>query len=215
MKKDKLQEFADKSLSKYDNPAIREQFAREKVDGDVKIVDNRRRNWLLSVVAVMIIVALALGTYFLLTTPHKKHYLLENQQAHAVTVDETNAELSGFTVNDKFVVSCQQIDDTLYKEKLYYKINFTSGDTGETLEMIVVTNSDYNFLFNHKDYDKTNDSTKMIYTEQFIEQDSIYKFDSRGEFAIDHIKIYVTYNGLSSSTQSNFINFLQQCIELT
>lgn len=216
MKKNKLQEFADKSLSKYDNPAIREQFVRESADGDVKVVDNRRRTWLLSVVAVIIIIAaLALGTYFLLTTPHKKHYLLENQQAHAVTIDEVNAGLSGFTVGSSLVASCQQVDDTVYKEKLYYKVVYSNDGTGEKIEIIIVANSDYTHLFNHEDYTDNYNALNMTYVEKFTERNGIYEFNSRGEFAVGNLKIYVKYHGPSMGTQSNFISFLEQCVELT
>ncbi len=215
MKKDKLQEFADKSLSKYDNPELREQLVRESVSGNVAVIDNRKRNWLIGVITVMIIAVLAFGTYlFWPKTPREKHYLLENQKNSDITVAAINAEIDVLSVSNQSVISSLQFEDTVYNEILYYQITFLNDETGEQMDIILVTNSDYNYIFNHNEYDKQNDTLNMSYTELFTEEDGIYTFDCQGEFAIDNIKIYVLYNGLSLESQSNFINFLQQCIEI-
>lgn len=215
MKKDKLQEYADKSLAKYDNPELREQIVRESVSGNVAVIDNRKRNWLISLITVTMIVVLAFGTYmFWPKTPREKHYLLENQKTNDITIEAINAELDVISISNQSVVSSLQFEDTVYNETLYYKVTFLNDETSEKADFIIVSNKDYTYPFIHETYDQQDESININYAEQFTEEDGIYTFDCQGEFTVDILKIYVQYNGLSLEPQSNFINFLQTCLHI-
>lgn len=54
----------------------------------------------------------------------------------------------------------------------------------------------------------------ILYIKQYAEDEGIYMFNCAGEFIINNTMIYSQYESLGLEPQSNFINLLQQCIEI-
>lgn len=213
MKKNKLQEQADEFLSKYDNPEVKEKIIGEYNVGNERVIDHTKRNWLVSLSIVFIAIIATVGLYFL-TKPSEKVYLLENQTSEKITVNELENDFLNIEFQHKLIADITKFGDIKYNETLYYRLSFGEIDTGELLEVILVPNRGYEYEFIHEPYTASLDSYKMDYIEKFIEEDELYNFNCKGEFTVKNIKVYVRYEGLSLEPQSNFINFLQQCISI-
>ncbi len=215
MKKNKLQEYADKSLEKYDNRVLREKFVSEKVDGNERVITDTTRNWFICLAIILLCAALFLSIYMLFIKPsEEKHYLLENQQKVTVTKEELLDDISNLTVNDQYLISCQRINDISYNETLYYEITFHNDESYEELRLTIVTNVKYEHTFTHSDYNKQDDYLNIRYLEKSNEEDGLYTYDCKGEFVSNNIRYYAGYQGIGLEPQSNFIGFLQQCIEV-
>lgn len=213
MKKNKLQEYADKSLEKYDNTEFREKLVAENY-GSERVMKNTTRNWFICVATILLCVALLFATYMLfIKPPEEKHYLLENQQKVEITEQELITKVSDISVNSELFFSCQCIKDTLYNEDLYYEIKFQNDDSGEKLTLSIVTNSDYKYSTSVSEYDKQSEYLNIRYAEQYEDLEGLYLFLTNGEFARNNIKYYAIYEGYGLEPQSNFIGFLQQCIQ--
>ena len=85
---------------------------------------------------------------------------------------------------------------------------------GESINMTIVTNSEFDYQVNNYDYDKQNEIFNISYVEKYTEEGGIYFFTCNGEFTVNGVKVYAQYEGLSLEPQSNFINFMQQCITI-
>ncbi len=77
-----------------------------------------------------------------------------------------------------------------------------------------MTNSDYDYLFSHDEYDKQNDYMNIRYAEKTNDADGLYFYSCTGEFTHDGNRYCATYEGIGLEPQSNFIGFLQQCINI-
>lgn len=213
MKKNKLQDYADKSLAKYDNSEFRKQIITTSVNDHERVIDNTKRNWIISLSIIVLIILTAFGSYMLFRpTNNAKEYLLENQTSTEITFEQLIINSPKLIIKQDLVNTIKQVYDIKYNETLYYDITFLDNSTGEMLEIIIKTNSHYDYDFVHENFDQYFDNFKMNYIEQSLEEDGIYTFDCIGEINIDSINIYIKYEGLRLEAQSNFINFLQQCI---
>ena len=213
MKKNKLQDYANKSLEKYDNPELKKQIITTSVNDHECVIDNTKRNWIISLSIIVLIILSAFGSYMLFRPTNKaKEYLLENQTSTEITLEQLTIDSPKLIIKQDLINTIKQVYDIKYNETLYYDITFLDNSTGEMLEIIINTNSHYDYDFVHENLDQYFDNFKMNYIEQSLEEDGIYTFDCIGEINIDSINLYIKYEGLSLEAQSNFINFLQQCI---
>lgn len=216
MKKDKLQEYADKSLAKYDSTEIRERVVSQPVDGRERVIDNTKRNWIITVTGIVFVIIIVLSSYLIYIASHKeKVYLLENRTSKKIAFEELNIMSENVTVNPDLINVIKRVDDTNYSETLYYDITFTEETTSEKLNVIIVSNADFNYELVHNQYNLYATDMNMNYVEQFREEDGIYLFNSQGEIEVGNILIYIQYEGFSVGPQSNFCNFLRKCISVS
>lgn len=212
MKKNRLQEQADKYLSQYDNPAAKESILGECSASGERALKRTTRNWLIFLVVFLAVCVISLGSYFIFKKPAEKVYLQENKVGTKITIAELQNDLPTFNFKQDSLNSIVRFDDSLYKETLYYAVYFRDGLTDERLDVVIVTNNDYVYDFVHEAYDANTEVFNMNYVESITEEDGIYMFSCAGEFSVQEYKIYVQYEGMGLEPQSNFINFLQQCI---
>ena len=215
MKKDKLQQSADKFLSQYDNQELRGKMVQDVNEGNELVINNAKRNWIITVSTVLLILILAFGTYMLLRkTPEKKHYSAENQISYDTTVDEISLKIPDLNMYPANIALCQRIDDLYYNETLYYRVKFTSADDTETFDLIIVTNPEYQYPFSDKKYDRQYTPLNMQYTEHCVFESGIYAFNCLGEFTVNGVKLYIQYEELELENKSNFTNCLDQCLSI-
>ncbi len=214
MKKDKLQQSADKFLSQYDNQELRGKMVQDVNEGNERVINNNKRTWIITVSTVLLILILAFGTYMLLRKTPEKHYSVENQIPCDVTVDEISLKIPDLNIDATNASICQRVDDKYYNETLYYRVKFTSADDTQNFDLIIVTNPEYQYPFSDKKYDRQYTPLNMQYTEHCVFESGIYAFNCLGEFTVNGVKLYINYEGLELENKSNFTNFLDQCLSI-
>ena len=148
----------------------------------------------------------------------EKNYGVGNRVFKVSDVNALNADLTYFNVyvSDPDAVVFKAIDE-FYNETLYYSVDINYYDTGEVIELVVVTNKDFKYPFDYSNntYDQQQSIGNYIltYSEkfEFIEQD-LYYVQTYGELVTDIEKFYFSYNGVVFEEYSNFTNYIQQII---
>lgn len=214
MKKDKLHKYADSTLEKYENPSFREEIMDKCHD---KINEKKRqvsRRWISICCSTLAIILVVVSVFlFLPQEDEEKHYMLENQMAENISIEELKKRITNFNINVEYLSHCKLIVDQKYDDELYFNIVFHDDNMSE-LTIAIVTNKTYIHNFPHNDYNQHSDIYNMQYIESFVMEEVIYFFSCKGEFELGELRVYVTYRGLSLTEKSNFVEFLQQCITI-
>ncbi len=215
----KLQNIANESLGEFHNEEVANELRAIIQDnanrGKYAVRATKRKRILISSLAslIVVIVAIFAGLSFLDINHETKKYNKANQIAVESDLSSLNADLSYFVLalNSSAVVS--QVIDNYYNETLYYNVKLVY-ESGVMIEINVVTNKNYSFVFEHE-LDKTVDINKfpLFYGESYETlDDSLYLVEVFGSIDTDKEKIYISYNEITSEENNNFIDFMRQIL---
>lgn len=228
MKRDKeLQKIADSSLAEYHNEEVSRELKaviKSNKDRVTNSSHKRRKLTILSLVSSATLAAVAVIVVCIclpiINKPiEEKNYGVGNRIFKVSDVNVLNADLTYFSVyiSDPDAIVFKAIDE-YYNETLYYSIDINYYDTGEMIELVVVTNKDFKYPFdyaNNNTYDRKQSIGNYIltYSEnlEFIEQD-LYYVQTYGELVTDKEMFYFSYNGFVFEESTNFVNYVQQII---
>jgi len=222
MKKDKrLQTFANQSLSEFHNEDILNELKTiNKASMDLKQKKRNKRKVIfgtsIATVAVAMVTIFSLIFVPFFNNPKvEKNYNVGNQVTVESELNSLNLELSQFVFVLDSEVSIFKVEDKYYDETLYYYFNITY-DSGDVLDVIVITNEEYEFSFDHS-YDNNVDMGvfSMAYTEKYEMLDSdMFYVETFGAIENYKEKIYLSYSGIVFEEKSSFVEKITQIIEI-
>ena len=233
---DELQNFADRTLSEYDNAEIKNKLKSvvsdtfEEASGAKRspVVKNKKLIRIVSAAASIIIMAIvALSVIFIPSNNAKpdgdKDYSFGNDgiiskksDIESVRNDADNFEFDLDDVN-------YDVDVTKYLyrktgETLYYRILvIIDEDMGMEMEIFVVTNKKYNYRFDYN-FDKTVKIGQydLMYKEtiELLDEDlGAYYQEAKGKIETDAEKLYFTCSGASYENTGVFAEYVRSFIK--
>lgn len=216
----KLQEYANQSLKTLNNDEFL-NVLKERIE--IKKTEHHKRKQLrnpvlIGSVAIIVVVVTFLCVFLIgspdIEDPNKKQYLQANQESSESTIIDLNFATDNLDLVIDLEFSVSKIIDSKYDEILYYSICYSNEETLDTVQLYVVVNKEYDFIFDHAEYDKENDISgqKLNYIESCSFEDEIYYFSAYGEIITQSEKIYIEYNGVSFEENSNFILIINQLL---
>jgi hypothetical protein len=212
----KLQAYANKSfaplkndgfLSELKNRTDEKETAKNRISLYSVIAGSATA---IIVAAILLCVCLIDPAVAATEKPAKKNYLQENQIFLASSLSELNEQTAVFDfIADNSVVN--KVIDSSYGDTLFFTLNYSDDDTGESIHICVVTNKMYDFIFDHPEYNNeaTVNGYKLQYAENYTLEDDIYNFKCEGEIITENEKLCIEYESYSFDEQSNFLNFLK------
>ena len=233
---DELQNFADRTLSEYDNAEIKNKLKSvvsdtfEEASGAKRspVVKNKKLIRIVSVAAsIMIMAIVALSVIFIPSNNAKpdndKGYsfgdediISKKSDIESVGNDADNFEFDLDDVN-------YDVDVTKYLyrktgETLYYRILvIIDEDMGMEMEIFVVTNKKYNYRFDYN-FDKTVKIGQydLMYKETIELLDEYlgaYYQEAKGKIETDAEKLYFTCSGASYENTGVFAEYVRSFIK--
>ena len=235
----KLKKYANKQLKRYRN----EDFLNELKSKQKEMKKNNDRKKFipicLSTSSALVMLAVALLCVFLIkppvvaddTTEHinkpteqteteqetkEKTYGEGNQCIKDSDLDELNSELKYF--NCAFDGGDYYITRNVYShndETKYYLVTYTSEDGFFNVEIIILTNPNYNIDYSYMIYNK--EGTIASHEIQYVEHcesddDGMFRFTGSGAIITDKEKIYMNTDYFTFDEESIFIEMLNEII---
>ncbi|MDE6285345.1 MAG: hypothetical protein K2M17_06320 [Bacilli bacterium] len=218
----KLQNLAGQSLSEYHNEEVanelKEIIKLNKQKSATKSSKRKAVFWSsIATAAVAAVVALIIFIPMPNRTSQDRVFGIDNRVTLNADLESLNKDLYHLELgvdSDAFITKTV---DTYYNETLYYSIDI-GYESGEVLNIFVVTNKDFKLEFNHVYDKKYDDSYKIdIYTLSYSEnfellEPDLYYVETYGELITKNEKLYFSYSGFVSEESSNFMECVQQII---
>ena len=233
---DELQNFADRTLSEYDNAEIKNELKSVAADTFEEtsrakrspVFKNKKLIRIVSVAASIIIMAIvALSVIFIPQNSAKpdgdKNYSFGNDgiiskksDMESVGNDVDNIEFDFDDVNDDVYVTKYLYRET--GETLYYRILvIIDEDMGMEMEIYVITNKNYTYRFTSI-FDMTVKVGKydLMYKEtiELLDEDlGAYYQEAKGKIETDAEKLYFTCSGASYENTGVFAEYVRSSIK--
>ena len=232
---DELQNFADRTLSEYDNAEIKNKLKSVASDTFEEtsrakrspIFKNKKLIRIVSVAAsIMIMAIVALSVIFIPSNNAKpdgdKGYsfgddgiISTKSDIESVRNDAANFE---FDLDD--VIGCIQVSKYVYRktgETLYYRILVSIDEESIDMEIFVVTNKKYTHRFDYN-FDKTVKIGQydLMYKEtiELLDEDfEAYYQEAKGKIETDAEKLYFSCAGFSYENESMLIKYVNRFVK--
>ena len=236
---DELQNFADRTLSEYDNAEIKNKLKSVAADTFEEtsrakcspVVKNKKLIRIVSVAAsIMIMAIVALSVIFIPSDNAKpdddKDYSFGIKDGIISTksdIESVRNDADNFEFDLDDVIDCVQVSKYMYRETgetLYYRILVSIDEELMEMEIFVVTNKkytqlDYNFDYN---FDKTVKIGQydLMYKEtiELLDEDfEAYYQEAKGKIETDAEKLYFSSAGFSYENESMLIKYANRFIK--
>lgn len=232
---DELQNFADRTLSEYDNAEIKnklksvvsdtfEETSRAKRS---PIFKNKKLIRIVSAAAsIMIMAIVALSVIFIPSNNAKpdddKGYSFGDEDiiSKKSDIESVRNDADNFEFDLDDVIDCVQVSKYVYRktgETLYYRILVSIDEELMEMEIFVVTNKKYNYNFDYN-FDKTVKIGQydLMYKEtiEFLDEDfEAYYQEAKGKIETDAEKLYFSSAGFSYENESMLIKYANRFIK--
>ena len=231
---DELQNFADRTLSEYDNAEIKnklksvvsdtfEETSRAKRS---PVVKNKKLIRIVSAAASIIIMAIvALSVIFIPSNNAKpdddKGYSFGDEDiiSKKSDIESVRNDADNFEFDLDDVIDCVQVSKYVYRktgETLYYRILVSIDEELMNMEIFVVTNKKYTYRFDYN-FDKTVKIGQydLMYKEtvELLDEDEAYYQEAKGKIETDAEKLYFSSAGFSYENESMLIKYANRFIK--
>ena len=233
---DELQNFADRTLSEYDNAEIKNELKSVAADTFEEtsrakrshIFKNKKMIRIVSAAASIIIMAIvALSVIFIPSDNAKpdgdKDYSFGIKDGIISTksdIESVRNDADNFEFDLDDVIDCVQVSKYLYRETgetLYYRILVSLDEELMEMEIFVVTNKKYTYRFDYN-FDKTVKIGQydLMYKEtiELLDEDfEAYYQEAKGKIETDAEKLYFSSAGFSYENESMLIKYANRFIK--
>ena len=233
---DELQNFADRTLSEYDNAEIKNKLKSVAADTFEEtsrakrspVFKNKKLIRIVSAAASIIFMAIvALSVIFIPSNNAKpdndKDYSFGIKDGIISTksdIESVRNDADNFEFDLDDVIDCVQVSKYLYKETgetLYYRILVSLDEELMEMEIFVVTNKKYTYRFDYN-FDKTVKIGQydLMYKEtiELLDEDSeAYCQEAKGKIETDAEKLYFSCAGFSYENKSMLIKYANRFIK--
>lgn len=232
---DELQNFADRTLSEYDNAEIKnklksvvsdtfEETSRAKRS---PVFKNKKLIRIVSAAASIIIMAIvALSVIFIPSNNAKpdddKGYSFGDEDiiSKKSDIESVRNDADNFEFDLDDVIDCVQVSKYVYRktgETLYYRILVSLDEELMEMEIFVVTNKKYTYRFDYN-FDKTVKIGQydLMYKEtiELLDEDfEAYYQEAKGKIETDAEKLYFSSAGFSYESESMLIKYTNRFIK--
>lgn len=235
---DELQNFADRTLSEYDNAEVKNELKSVVSDTFEEtsrakrspVFKNKKMIRIVSAAAsIMIMAIVALSVIFIPSNNAKpdndKGYSFGNDGiiSKKSDIESVRNDADNFEFDLDDVIDCVQVSKYVYRktgETLYYRILVSIEEELMEMEIFVVTNKkytqlDYNFDYN---FDKTVKIGQydLMYKEtiELLDEDfEAYYQEAKGKIETDAEKLYFSSAGFSYENESMLIKYANRFIK--
>lgn len=214
--------FAEKAITEenkewYEN-FVKTQFPARKEE------KRKRKKILLSFSSVLAVVFVAvIGIFVTLpkaTEPEEegKFYYAENISSTVAEFAEVNNSIEVIKINasDIYELRAERVYDSISEDVLYYRVQFESEETHETVLLEFYVNPYY-----PSERTLKNEPTEYVfkgnplkYDLQITNNDVPFFIHYTAILKIENLEIYIDYEQFSIDEQSNFFEFLEQTIDI-
>lgn len=231
---DELQNFADRTLSEYDNAEIKNKLKSVAADTFEEtsrakrspVFKNKKLIRIVSVAAsIMIMAIVALSVIFIPSNNAKpdndKGYSFGDEDiiSKKSDIESVRNDADNFEFDLDDVIDCVQVSKYVYRktgETLYYRILVSIDEELMEMEIFVVTNKKYTYRFDYN-FDKTVKigQYNLMYKEtvELLDEDEAYFQDSKGKIETDAEKLYFSSAGFSYENESMLIKYVNRFIK--
>lgn len=231
---DELQNFADRTLSEYDNAEIKNKLKSvvsdtfEEASGAKRspVVKNKKLIRIVSAAASIIIMAIvALSVIFIPSNNAKpdddKGYSFGDEDiiSKKSDIESVRNDADNFEFDLDDVIDCVQVSKYVYRktgETLYYRILVSIDEELMNMEIFVVTNKKYTYRFDYN-FDKTVKIGQydLMYKEtvELLDEDEAYYQEAKGKIETDAEKLYFSSAGFSYENESMLIKYANRFIK--
>ncbi len=236
MKKDrKLKKIADDFLSNYTDEEFLVKLKAEACNRQSDKKDNRiniKRFFavctsLLTMAVCLIITLVILFESNIINLSGKqdtdqvpetnnKFYSSENLIVNEISFEDFIKANTGVQLSEYNLDSIQKATDVFYNETLYYVARYNNLESLELLNLVVVVNPEYNYSNRVVNYECEANigNYSVAYVETVSDEDGIYEINTTGEIKTEKLIIYIDYESVSLTAQSNFIYMLKSVLSL-
>lgn len=231
---DELQNFADRTLSEYDNAEIKNKLKSVAADTFEEtsrakrspVVKNKKLIRIVSAAAsIMIMAIVALSVIFIPSNNAKpdndKGYSFGDEDiiSKKSDIESVRNDADNFEFDLDNVIDCVQVSKYLYRktgETLYYRILVSIEEESIEMEIFVVTNKKYTYRFDYN-FDKTVKIGQydLMYKEtvELLDEDEAYYQEAKGKIETDAEKLYFSSAGFSYENESMLIKYANRFIK--
>lgn len=231
---DELQNFADRTLSEYDNAEIKNKLKSVAADTFEEtsrakrspIFKNKKLIRIVSVAAsIMIMAIVALSVIFIPSNNAKpdndKGYSFGDEDiiSKKSDIESVRNDADNFEFDLDDVIDCVQVSKYVYRktgETLYYRILVSIDEELMEMEIFVVTNKKYTYRFDYN-FDKTVKIGQydLMYKEtiELLDEDEAYYQEAKGKIETDAEKLYFSSVGFSYENESMLIKYANRFIK--
>ena len=231
---DELQNFADRTLSEYDNAEVKNELKSVAADTFEEtsrakrspIFKNKKLIRIVSAAAsIMIMAIVALSVIFIPSNNAKpdddKGYSFGDEDiiSKKSNIESVRNDADNFEFDLDNVIDCVQVSKYVYRktgETLYYRILVSIDEELMEMEIFVVTNKKYTYRFDYN-FDKTVKIGQydLMYKEtiELLDEDEAYFQDSKGKIETDAEKLYFSSAGFSYENESMLIKYANRFIK--
>lgn len=231
---DELQNFADRTLSEYDNAEIKNKLKSVAADTFEEtsrakrspVVKNKKLIRIVSAAASIIIMAIvALSVIFIPSNNAKpdndKGYSFGDEDiiSKKSDIESVRNDADNFEFDLDDVIDCVQVSKYVYRktgETLYYRILVSIDEELMEMEIFVVTNKKYTYRFDYN-FDKTVKIGQydLMYKEtiELLDEDEAYYQEAKGKIETDAEKLYFSSAGFSYENESMLIKYANRFIK--
>lgn len=232
---DELQNFADRTLSEYDNAEIKNKLKSVAADTFEEtsrakrspVVKNKKLIRIVSAAAsIMIMAIVALSVIFIPSNNAKpdndKGYSFGDEDiiSKKSDIESVRNDADNFEFDLDNVIDCVQVSKYVYRktgETLYYRILVSIEEESIEMEIFVVTNKKYTYRFDYN-FDKTVKIGQydLMYKEtiELLDEDlGAYYQEAKGKIETDAEKLYFSSAGFSYENESMLIKYANRFIK--
>lgn len=231
---DELQNFADRTLSEYDNAEIKNKLKSVAADTFEEtsrakrspVVKNKKLIRIVSAAAsIMIMAIVALSVIFIPSNNAKpdndKGYSFGDEDiiSKKSDIESVRNDADNFEFDLDNVIDCVQVSKYVYRktgETLYYRILVSIEEESIEMEIFVVTNKKYTYRFDYN-FDKTVKIGQydLMYKEtvELLDEDEAYYQEAKGKIETDAEKLYFSSAGFSYENESMLIKYANRFIK--
>ena len=231
---DELQNFADRTLSEYDNAEIKNKLKSVAADTFEEtsrakhspVVKNKKLIRIVSAAAsIMIMAIVALSVIFIPSNNAKpdndKGYSFGDEDiiSKKSDIESVRNDADNFEFDLDNVIDCVQVSKYVYRktgETLYYRILVSIEEESIKMEIFVVTNKKYTYRFDYN-FDKTVKIGQydLMYKEtiELLDEDEAYYQEAKGKIETDAEKLYFSSAGFSYENESMLIKYANRFIK--
>lgn len=182
-------------------------------------VETHNRNKVFSVIfaAALIIIIVAITLICVYCIPKEIYYYADNEIILHSTIEELNetSDIFKIVTLDGYRIRCEKTIDRQSKTLLSYIVTLIDDAEIINLQIRVIVNQKFMYAEDISDLilNEVYDGFSMIYVENFMDDEGLISFNSKGFIQKDSEKIYITYSGFSLEQNSGFVDLIAKLIE--